>query len=337
MSRRHAAMKPAKAPWIDEIPSHWEEKPFYAVGKERRAKNIGMKEDNLLSLSYGNIIRKDINTPNGLLPESFETYQIVEQDDVVFRLTDLQNDKRSLRSAICSERGIITSAYLAVVSHGVLPAFLNYQMRAYDVQKVFYSMGGGMRQSLGYEDLRRMSVVAPDMEEQTAIARFLDHQTGRIDGLIEKKTRFISLLKEKRAAVITHAVTKGINPDVPMKDAPVKWFGKIPAHWQGVAIKRLVENPITDGPHETPHFHDDGVPFVSAEAVGKGIVDFDKIRGFISHEDHSRFSRKYKPRRLDIFMVKSGATTGITAIVEDCRDFNIWSPAVSANRVGARA
>lgn len=205
--RRHAEMKPARAPWIEEIPAHWEERPFFAAAKERRAKNIGMKEDNLLSLSYGNIIRKDINTPNGLLPESFETYQIVEPDDVVFRLTDLQNDKRSLRSAICPERGIITSAYMAVRSEGVLPGFMNYLMRAYDVQKVFYSMGGGMRQSLGFEDLRRMSVVAPDLDEQADIVRYLDRETGRIAGLIEKKTRFIALLKEKRAADIIEAIS----------------------------------------------------------------------------------------------------------------------------------
>lgn len=232
--RRHAEVKPANAPWIEEIPAHWDERPFYAVAKERRAKNIGMKEDNLLSLSYGNIVRKDINTPNGLLPESFETYQIVEPDDVVFRLTDLQNDKRSLRSAICPERGIITSAYLAVRSEGVLPGFMNYLMRAYDVQKVFYSMGGGMRQSLGFEELRRMSVVAPNLDEQAAIVAFLDRETGLIDGLIEKKTRFIALLKEKRAAVITQAVTKGIDPDAPMKDSGVDWLGRVPAHWEVV-------------------------------------------------------------------------------------------------------
>ena len=245
--RRHAEVKPARAPWIEEMPAHWEERPFFAVAKERRAKNTGMKEDNLLSLSYGNIIRKDINTPNGLLPESFETYQIVEPDDVIFRLTDLQNDKRSLRSALCPERGIITSAYLAVRSEGVLPGFMNYLMRAYDVQKVFYSMGGGMRQSLGFEDLRRMSVVAPDLDEQAGIVRHLDRETGRIDGLIEKKTRFIALLKEKRAAVITHAVTKGLDPDAPMKPAKAPWIAKIPSHWDerpfyAVAKERRAKN-----------------------------------------------------------------------------------------------
>lgn len=237
--RRHAEVKPANAPWIEEIPAHWDERPFYAVAKERRAKNTGMKEENLLSLSYGKIVRKDINTPNGLLPESFETYQIVEPDDVVFRLTDLQNDKRSLRSAICPERGIITSAYLAVRSEGVLPGFMNYLMRAYDVQKVFYSMGGGMRQSLGFEDLRRMSIVAPNLDEQAAIVASLDHETSRIDGLIEKKSRFIALLKEKRAAVITHAVTKGIDRDAPMKDSGVDWLGRVPAHWDVVPATAL--------------------------------------------------------------------------------------------------
>lgn len=206
---RHKDLKTARAAWIHKVPAHWDEKPFYAVAKERFAKNVGMKENNLLSLSYGNVIRKDINTPNGLLPESFETYQIVEPDDVVFRLTDLQNDKRSLRSAIVPERGIITSAYLAVRSVGIRPAFLNYLMRAYDVQKVFYSMGGGLRQSLGYEDLRRMSVVFPSDDEQDKVVSFLDRETARIDSLIEKKTRFIELLREKRTAVITLAVTKG--------------------------------------------------------------------------------------------------------------------------------
>ncbi|WP_431299177.1 restriction endonuclease subunit S [Tabrizicola sp. BL-A-41-H6] len=272
--RRHAEVKPANAPWIEEIPEHWDERPFYAVAKERWAKNIGMKEDNLLSLSYGNIIRKDINTPNGLLPESFETYQIVEPDDVVFRLTDLQNDKRSLRSAICLERGIITSAYLAVRSEGVLPGFMSYLMRAYDVQKVFYSMGGGLRQSLGFEDLRRMSVVAPDPDEQVAIARFLDRETGLIDGLIEKKTRFIALLKEKRAAVITHAVTKGIDPDAPMKDSGVDWLGRVPAHWEVLRIAALFR--------EVSRPADPALPVLSV-SIHDGVTD-----GELADEDRDR-------------------------------------------------
>jgi type I restriction enzyme S subunit len=196
----HASYKPSRAPWIDKLPAHWGEKPLVAVARERRESNAGMRESNLLSLSYGRIVRKDINTNQGLLPESFETYQIIEPGDVVFRLTDLQNDQRSLRSALCCERGIITSAYLAVVVEGIAPAFFSYLMRAYDVQKVFYSMGAGLRQSLKYDDLRRMPIPLPSADEQEALVNFLDHETRRIDRLLEQKARFIDLLRQRLIA-----------------------------------------------------------------------------------------------------------------------------------------
>jgi type I restriction enzyme S subunit len=245
--RQYSETKPAVAPWIDSIPAHWNEKPMFAVAYEKQIKNAGMKEDNILSLSYGKIKRKDINTSDGLLPASYETYQIVEADDIVFRLTDLQNDKRSLRSAICTERGIITSAYVAVRPDDIDPAFLNYLMRAYDVQKVFYSMGGGLRQSLGFDDLRRLPIIAPDKGEQRTIATYLDRETARIDGLIEKKARFIALLKEKHVAVIAHTAIKGLDPYAPMKTSSVKWLTTIPAHWMekplfAVASETRVKN-----------------------------------------------------------------------------------------------
>ncbi|WP_426143641.1 restriction endonuclease subunit S [Pseudomonas sp. DWP3-1-2] len=109
------------------------------------------------------------------------------------------------------------------------------------------------------------------------------------------------------------------------KDTNVAELGEVPAHWNVVPLKHVVETPITDGPHETPEFIDDGIPFVSAEAVSSGEINFSKSR-FISHADHHRYSKKYKPRRNDIFMVKSGATTGVVALVSTDRDFNIWSP-----------
>lgn len=108
--------------------------------------------------------------------------------------------------------------------------------------------------------------------------------------------------------------------------ADVECLDEIPCHWQLHALKHALEIRITDGPHETPEFLDEGVPFVSAEAVSKGFIDFSKIRGYISVADDNRFSRKYSPRKFDIYMVKSGATTGITAIVETDEHFNIWSP-----------
>jgi type I restriction enzyme, S subunit len=116
-------------------------------------------------------------------------------------------------------------------------------------------------------------------------------------------------------------------PEYPeYKESGIPWLSKLPMHWNVIALKHILETAITDGPHETPEFLDSGVPFVSAEAVSSGQIDFSKIRGHISAEDHGRFSLKYKPKLHDIYMVKSGATTGVTAIVECDTEFNIWSP-----------
>lgn len=110
------------------------------------------------------------------------------------------------------------------------------------------------------------------------------------------------------------------------KNSGVRWIGEIPDSWDVIPLKYVVSTPITDGPHETPQLFDEGIPFVSAEACSSGNIDFSKIRGYISLEDHEFYSRKYKPKRNDIFMIKSGATTGITAIVKTKKEFNIWSP-----------
>lgn len=110
------------------------------------------------------------------------------------------------------------------------------------------------------------------------------------------------------------------------KDSGVQWLGEVPEHWEIRPIKAIVSTPVTDGPHETPEIFDEGVPFVSAEAISNGKINFNKIRGYISAEDHRKYSRKYRPEFGDIYMVKSGATTGRVAMVETHTDFNIWSP-----------
>lgn len=318
-------MKDSGMGWVGAIPSHWDVRPFYSFAGEVDSPNTGLKERNLLSLSYGQLVRKDMDRLEGLTPASFEGYNIIEANDIVFRLTDLQNDQRSLRSARAQERGIITSAYVTVRPQAS-PRFFEYLMRSYDTSKVFYGIGGGIRQSMKFADLKRLPVVVPPTSEMEAISSYLDRATARIDTLVAKKTRFIELLREKRQALITHAVTKGLDASVPTKDSGVEWLGEVPSHWSIPAIKHLVSTPITDGPHETPVKQDAGVRFISAEAISGGRVDFSKAWGFISVEDDARFSRKYRPAVNDIYMIKSGATTGVVAIVEDDVDFNIWSP-----------
>lgn len=108
--------------------------------------------------------------------------------------------------------------------------------------------------------------------------------------------------------------------------ATPSWASVLPKGWKIFPIKKLVSIPITDGPHETPEFLDDGVVFISAEAIQEGRIDFDRCRGFISEANNRQYSRKYTPKTGDIYVVKSGATTGKSAIVGDRTDFNIWSP-----------
>lgn len=176
----------------------------------------------------------------------------------------------------------------------------------------------------------------PPLEEQQTISDFLDVQTAKIDALLAKKRELIDKLKEKRTTLISRTVIRGLPPEAaraagldphpPMKNSGVEWLGEVPEQWGVSRIKFIVSTPVTDGPHETPEILDEGIPFVSAEAINNGRIDFTKIRGHITEEDHRRYSKKYCPKLEDIYMVKSGATTGRVAMVEDDRIFNIWSP-----------
>ncbi len=256
--------------WVDSIPSYWDVKPTFALCDASTQKNIDGAESNVLSLSYGNIISRDVETNFGLLPESFNTYQLINCGDVILRLTDLQNDKNSLRVGLAKQKGIITSAYLKLKANSnINPKFLYRLLHSYDTTKVFYGMGGGLRQSMKFEDFRRLPLLLPPYEEQVKISAFLDHETAKIDNLIEKQQQLIELLKEKRQAVISHAVTKGLNPDVPMKDSGVEWLGEVPEHW---TVTRLGYHSLKIGSGKTPKggseiYLDEGVLFLRSQNI----------------------------------------------------------------------
>jgi len=287
--------------WAKIIPSNWKVLPLYSLAIESVNSNVGMTESNLLSLSYGRVIRKDINSNDGLLPQSFETYQIVEPNQIILRLTDLQNDMRSLRSALVTERGIITSAYLALEPKDIQPRYLSHLLRAYDITKVFYSMGGGLRQSTKFKDLKRLTIITPSKEEQVAISNFLDHETAKIDALIQEQERLIELLKEKRQAVISHAVTKGLDPDVKMKDSGIEWLGEVPEHWEvkkGAYVGRLFgsEQIAEDGISDVG-----AVPFLKVSSLSEHSFEIQSWDWFITEEiaqgTHTRNNYIVFPKR----------------------------------------
>lgn len=243
-------MKQSGIEWVGKIPAHWNIHPVYFYFGERKNKNRFGKEENLLSLSYGKIIRKNINTSEGLLPESFNTYNIVESGDIIIRPTDLQNDKRSLRTGLVRERGIITSAYIALKPIKALDSrFFNYQLHAYDVIKVFYNMGNGVRQGLNYSELSRLRVFEPPIAEQKKIADFLDTMCAEIDALIANVQAQIDVLEQYKHSVITETVTKGLNPDAKMKDSGIQWIGMMPSHWEcirGKYILKYIQKPVRE-------------------------------------------------------------------------------------------
>ena len=238
--KKERKMRDSGIPWIGEVPEGWGIHPLYSYFAERKNKNSMLQEQNLLSLSYGKIIRKDINTNGGLLPANFTTYNIVQPNDIVIRPTDLQNDKKSLRTGLVTEKGIITSAYISLQPiANIYIKYFHYLLHSYDTNKVFYNMGNGVRQGLNYSEFSKLMLLCPGKEEQHRIADFLDSKCSEIDTLIENLRARMESAKEYKKAIITEAVTKGLDKDAKMKDSGVEWIGEIPEGWKVVRFKHV--------------------------------------------------------------------------------------------------
>ncbi len=201
-------MKDSGIPWIGMIPEHWETRTLSQMARVHFISNKNVHHQNLLSLSYGKIVCKDINTTEGLLPASFDNYQIVEDGNIVLRLTDLQNDHKSLRVGLSTQEGIITSAYLAIEAFtGILPKYLYFLLHSIDVKKVFYSMGNGLRQSLNWTELRKLKCIVPPILEQQAIVDYIEAKLSKIDSCMADLQAEIDYLKEFKQRLISDVVT----------------------------------------------------------------------------------------------------------------------------------
>ena len=203
-------LKDSGIEWIGKIPQHWDVCKLLKLYKERKCKNKGNIETNVLSLSYGNIKKRNVKNNMGLLPESFETYNIVIPNNIVLRLTDLQNDHKSLRCGLVKEQGIITSAYVTLEKK-IDRISSNYYYRllyTFDIMKGFYGMGDGVRQNLKYDgELCNLLVVKPPFEEQQQIAKYLDNKCSEIDKAIANKEQVIENFTEYKKSLIYECVT----------------------------------------------------------------------------------------------------------------------------------
>lgn len=205
---QNVEMKDSGVEWIGEIPQAWEIKLLSQLAFRVKNNNTGMQENNLLSLSYGKIKRKSINSTDGLLPESFDGYNIINAGDIVLRLTDLQNDHTSLRVGRAEERGIITSAYVTVRPlEENISEYLYYALHSFDVKKGFYGMGSGVRQGLNYSEVKTLKLPFPDARTQHSIVKFIKAKVAKIDSLISEKESLVADLESYKKSLIYEAVT----------------------------------------------------------------------------------------------------------------------------------
>ncbi|OYQ72984.1 hypothetical protein B9T20_08060 [Wohlfahrtiimonas sp. G9077] len=201
-------MKDSGVDWIGEIPEHWSVLPGFTIFKENKDSNKGMKRDTVLSLSYGNIIIKPEEKLVGLVPESFETYQLVNSGDIIIRCTDLQNDKTSLRTGIARDNGIITSAYINLrVVNSSNKDYVHEFLHVFDITKAMYKYGSGLRQNLTFKDFKYLSILQPSIKEQNEIVEFLAAISKNIEDYNELLQQQISKLKEYKTTLINSAVT----------------------------------------------------------------------------------------------------------------------------------
>ena len=317
--------------WLGQVPEHWDVRAIKWLSPVQRGASPRPIDDPKYfddeNGEYGWVRIEDVSSSDGILLSTKQKLSTLGSSlSVKLKPGSLFLSIAGTvgKPCVTQVKACIHDGFVYFPCLSVNPSWL---YKIFESRTPFVGLGKlGTQLNLNTETVGGIKVAIPPAEEIDTILGHLANETARIDALVEKKTRFIELLREKRQALITHAVTKGLDSNVKMKDSGVEWLGEVPEHWAVRPIKGVVDTPITDGPHETPNFIDEGVPFVSAEAVSSGVLNFEKIRGYISEEDHARFSKKYKPQKHDIYMVKSGATTGVTAIVDVDREFNIWSP-----------
>lgn len=316
-------MKDSGLAWVGKIPKHWEvdvlNKFFYQV----KNKNTGLIETNLLSLSYGKIVTRDIESKNGLLPDNFEGYNIINPGDIVLRMTDLQNDHTSLRVGLSTQKGIITSAYITLRKSDLInEKYAYYYLHSFDICKGFYGMGAGVRQGVKFDDLKRFGLLYPTIEEQQKIVNFLDEKVKKIDLIIKNAKLSIEEYKKYKKATITEIVTNGINSSVKMRDSEIEWIGKIPEHFNLAKIK-LLTTKIGSG--KTPKggaevYLDSGILFLRSQNVYETGLHLEEPK-YISEEiDEDMKSTRVYPD--DVLLNITGGSIGRCCIYPPTMNHN---------------
>jgi type I restriction enzyme S subunit len=336
----YAKYKSSGVEWLEDIPETWEVKRTKAMfGLTRQLVGEKSNEYQLLSLTLRGVIPRDISDGGGKIPAEFDTYQVVRPKNLIFCLFDIDETPRTI--GISSNNGMITGAYNVYSCLEVcVPDYAYYYFMHIDSFKGLKPFYTGLRKVVRAETFSNIKMPAPSLIEQQKIANFLDHETAKIDTLIEKQQQLIKLLKEKRQAVISHAVTKGLNPNAPMRDSGVEWLGEVPEHWSEKRLGYLAKQEraaFVDGPFgsdlKSSDYIESGIPLIQLNNIRDNTHIIRNMK-FIT-EDKKQQLRRHLAIPGDIVIAKmADPVARAAAVVNDYPEYIIVADCVklSPNR-----
>ena len=309
-------MKDSGIAWIGKIPEGWRAikfKYFYIHKKEIAGDRADDYER--LALTLNGVIKRPKDDSEGLQPGQFDGYQILQEDDFVFKMIDLQNISTS-RVGLSAYKGLVSPAYIRFSSKGVPHSrrFFYYFLMSLYYNCVYNNLGGdGVRSALNANDLGDLIFPIPPLAEQQAIADYLDEKCAAIDKLIDNQKVQIEKMKEYKQSVITEAVTKGLNPSVPMKDSGIAWIGKIPEGWRTSRVGLhydIVLGKMLCSEQATPQ-HTLGRYYCAANVHFGEISPEDELKEMWFSEAEKQ---SYGIKEGDLLVVEGGAGAGGCAI-----------------------
>ena len=315
-------MKDSGIEWIGEIPVDWSMKRVKHIFTRKNEK-VMQENPTILSLARDGVKVRDISNNEGQIAESYYNYNPVEKGDLLLNPMDLYS---GANCSISKVQGVISPAYINLRANaGINPTFYDYYFKVQYWLMVFFSYGKGVsydnRWTLSAETLMNYPVVALPYGEQCKRADYLDRKCSQIDAIIARQQEVIEKLKAYKLSVITEAVTKGLNPDVPMKDSGVEWIGEIPEHWKMVRLKFLLSH-IIDCPHETPIYSADGDYLVIRTAdqdLGKLRTDEDMYR--LDEGEYQNRIRRMPLEKDDIVYGREGERWGLACLVPESNKY----------------
>lgn len=311
-------MKDSGIEWIGEIPDEWnlvQTKRFFTNTK----KIVGTEVEKYdrLALTLNGVIKRSKDDSEGLQPEKFEGYQILRKNELVFKLIDLENIKTS-RVGLSPYTGLVSPAYIVLSNNFEDNRFFYYWFMFMYYNEVFNHLGGeGVRSALNAKDVLSLPVPDIQFDEQRRIADYLGHKCSQIDAIIARQQEVIEKLKAYKLSVITEAVTKGLNPNVPMKDSGVEWSGKIPEYWQLSHIGNLVEMGSGGTPdRKKPEYWENGnIPWMSSGEINNEYIY--STAEHITELGLQNSNAKILPvNTVMLGLIGQGKTKGLTAILK---------------------